>query len=83
MNAVFKSWDSERAVVYRKLNKIPNYGTAVTVMRMVFGNMNDNSGTGVLFTRNPNDGEKRLMGEFLADAQGEDVVAGSTHSYKD
>ncbi len=76
INAVFHSWDSERAVAYRKLNKIPNYGTAVTVMRMVFGNLNDDSGTGVLFTRDANDGEKHVMGEFLINAQGEDVVAG-------
>jgi pyruvate,orthophosphate dikinase len=76
INAVFKSWDSERAVAYRKMNKIPNYGTAVTVMRMVFGNMNDNSGTGVLFTRDPNDGDKKIYGDFLFNAQGEDVVAG-------
>jgi len=76
INAVFMSWDSERAVAYRKMNKIPNYGTAVNIMRMVFGNMNDKSGTGVLFTRNPSDGEKRIMGEFLVNAQGEDVVAG-------
>ncbi|NMC06863.1 MAG: pyruvate, phosphate dikinase, partial [Candidatus Lokiarchaeota archaeon] len=76
INAVFKSWDSERAVAYRKMNKIPNYGTAVNVQQMVFGNMNEKSGTGVLFTRSPMDGEKRLTGEFLENAQGEDVVAG-------
>ncbi|WP_457558266.1 pyruvate, phosphate dikinase [Candidatus Harpocratesius sp.] len=76
INAVFQSWDSERAVAYRKMNKIPNYGTAVNVMRMVFGNQNDNSGTGVLFTRSPMDGEKKVMGEYLVNAQGEDVVAG-------
>nr|MDO8108928.1 pyruvate, phosphate dikinase [Candidatus Sigynarchaeota archaeon] len=76
INAVFKSWDSERATAYRKVNKIPNYGTAVNVQQMVFGNMNDKSGTGVLFTRSPSDGEKKLMGEFLENAQGEDVVAG-------
>ncbi|UYP45226.1 Phosphoenolpyruvate synthase [Candidatus Lokiarchaeum ossiferum] len=76
INAVFVSWDSERAVAYRKMNKIPNYGTAVNVMRMVFGNLNDDSGTGVLFTRSPMDGEKKIMGEFLINAQGEDVVAG-------
>ncbi len=76
INAVFVSWDSERAVAYRKMNKIPNYGTAVNVMRMVFGNLNDDSGTGVLFTRSPMDGDKKIMGEFLINAQGEDVVAG-------
>ncbi|MHA1520221.1 MAG: pyruvate, phosphate dikinase [Promethearchaeota archaeon] len=76
INAVFQSWDSERAVAYRKMNKIPNYGTAVNIMRMVFGNQNDNSGTGVLFTRSPMDGEKKVMGEYLINAQGEDVVAG-------
>ncbi|MHA1901402.1 MAG: pyruvate, phosphate dikinase, partial [Promethearchaeota archaeon] len=76
INAVFNSWNSERAVAYRKMNKIPNYGTAVNVMRMVFGNLNDNSGTGVLFTRSPMDGEHKIMGEFLINAQGEDVVAG-------
>ena len=76
INAVFNSWDSQRAKAYRKMNKIPDYGTAVNVMRMVFGNQNDNSGTGVLFTRSPMDGEKKIMGEFLINAQGEDVVAG-------
>jgi pyruvate,orthophosphate dikinase len=76
VNAVFMSWDSERAVTYRKMNRIPNYGTAVNVMRMVFGNLNNDSGTGVLFTRSPMDGEKKIMGEFLINAQGEDVVAG-------
>ncbi|MEX2682802.1 MAG: pyruvate, phosphate dikinase [Candidatus Sigynarchaeota archaeon] len=76
INAVFKSWDGERAVAYRKMNKIPNYGTAVNVQQMVFGNLNENSGTGVLFTRSPMDGEKKLTGEFLENAQGEDVVAG-------
>ena len=76
INAVFKSWDSERAVAYRKMEKIGNLGTACTIMRMVFGNMNDNSGTGVLFTRSAMDGENKIDGEFLANAQGEDVVAG-------
>ncbi|MHA1584218.1 MAG: pyruvate, phosphate dikinase, partial [Promethearchaeota archaeon] len=76
INAVFGSWDSERAKAYRKMNKIPEYGTAVNIMRMVFGNQNDNSGTGVLFTRNPMDGHEKIMGEFLVNAQGEDVVAG-------
>jgi pyruvate,orthophosphate dikinase len=76
INAVFDSWDSPRAKAYRKMNKIPEYGTAVNIMRMVFGNQNDNSGTGVLFTRSPMDGHKEIMGEFLINAQGEDVVAG-------
>ena len=76
INAVFKSWDSERAIVYRKNNKIPNYGTAVNVQQMVFGNFNENSGTGVLFTRDFNTGERKLIGDFLENAQGEDVVAG-------
>src|SRR5271157_635501 len=76
INAVFKSWDSERAITYRKNNKIPNYGTAVNVQQMVFGNFNENSGTGVLFTRDFNTGEKKLIGDFLENAQGEDVVAG-------
>jgi pyruvate, orthophosphate dikinase len=76
INAVFKSWDSPRAVAYRKMNRIPNYGTAVNIMRMVFGNLNDESGTGVLFTRSPMDGEHKVMGEYLVNAQGEDVVAG-------
>lgn len=76
ITAVFRSWDSPRAVAYRKMNKIPNYGTAVNVQQMVFGNLNDNSGTGVLFTRSPMTGEKKVMGEFLFNAQGEDVVAG-------
>ena len=76
INAVFNSWNSERAVAYRKMNKIPNYGTAVNVMRMVFGNLNEKSGTGVLFTRSPMDGEHKVMGEYLINAQGEDVVAG-------
>ncbi len=77
MEAVFRSWNSERAVHYRKLNKIPgDWGTSVTVQAMVFGNRNDRSGTGVVFTRNPSTGEKEIYGEFLMNAQGEDVVAG-------
>ncbi|MBO4360824.1 MAG: pyruvate, phosphate dikinase [Eubacteriaceae bacterium] len=77
IRAVFRSWDNERANVYRRDNDIPySWGTAVNVMPMVFGNLNDNSGTGVAFTRNPATGEKKLMGEFLINAQGEDVVAG-------
>lgn len=77
IEAVFKSWDNERAKVYRKLNKIPReWGTAVTVQAMVFGNLNDQSGTGVLFTRNPDTGQAIVTGEFLPNAQGEDIVAG-------
>lgn len=77
IRAVFDSWNSKRAVDYRRYNKISDdWGTAVTVMEMVFGNMGDDSGTGVAFTRNPNTGEKRLFGEYLCNAQGEDVVAG-------
>ena len=77
VKAVFRSWDNPRANVYRRDNDIPySWGTAVNVMPMVFGNLNDNSGTGVAFTRDPATGEKKLMGEFLINAQGEDVVAG-------
>ena len=77
IRAVFRSWDNPRANVYRRDNDIPySWGTAVNVMPMVFGNLNDNSGTGVAFTRDPGTGEKKLMGEFLVNAQGEDVVAG-------
>ena len=77
IRAVFRSWDNPRANVYRRDNDIPySWGTAVNVMPMVFGNLNDNSGTGVAFTRDPATGEKHLMGEFLTNAQGEDVVAG-------
>ncbi|WP_066384077.1 pyruvate, phosphate dikinase [Neobacillus mesonae] len=77
INAVFNSWNNQRAIVYRRLNKIPNHlGTAVNVQSMVFGNMGDDSGTGVAFTRNPSTGEKVLYGEYLINAQGEDVVAG-------
>ncbi|MGB8964311.1 MAG: pyruvate, phosphate dikinase [Candidatus Cybelea sp.] len=77
IRAVFDSWNSKRAVDYRRFNKIPDdWGTAVTVMEMVFGNMGDDSGTGVAFTRNPNTGERALFGEYLNNAQGEDVVAG-------
>ncbi|MHB1152900.1 MAG: pyruvate, phosphate dikinase [Eubacteriales bacterium] len=75
--AVFRSWDNPRAVYYRRMNDIPSdWGTAVNVQMMVFGNMGDTSGTGVAFTRNPSTGEKKLYGEFLMNAQGEDVVAG-------
>ncbi len=77
IEAVFRSWDNPRANVYRRDNDIPySWGTAVNVMPMVFGNLNDQSGTGVAFTRDPATGEKKLMGEFLINAQGEDVVAG-------
>ncbi|MCD8192239.1 MAG: pyruvate, phosphate dikinase [Oscillospiraceae bacterium] len=77
IRAVFRSWDNPRANVYRRDNDIPySWGTAVNVMPMVFGNMGDTSGTGVAFTRDPATGEKKLMGEFLVNAQGEDVVAG-------
>lgn len=77
VKAVFRSWNNERAKIYRKLNNIPDdLGTAVNVQSMVFGNMGNDSGTGVAFTRNPATGEKKLFGEFLVNAQGEDVVAG-------
>jgi phosphoenolpyruvate synthase/pyruvate phosphate dikinase len=79
IEAVFKSWDNERAVYYRKLNSIPGeWGTAVTLQAMVFGNLNENSGTGVLFTRNPDTGADVITGEYLMNAQGEDVVAGTS-----
>ena len=77
VGAVFQSWMSARAITYRKLNSIPeDWGTAVNIQAMVFGNMGDTSATGVAFTRNPSTGEKALYGEFLVNAQGEDVVAG-------
>jgi pyruvate,orthophosphate dikinase len=77
VKAVFRSWDNPRAIVYRRMNDIPgDWGTAVNVQSMVFGNMGDDSGTGVAFTRDPSTGEKRLYGEYLMNAQGEDVVAG-------
>ena len=77
IKAVFRSWDNPRANYYRRMNDIPSsWGTAVNVQAMVFGNMGDTSGTGVAFTRNPATGEKKLFGEFLMNAQGEDVVAG-------
>jgi len=77
IGAVFSSWNNERAITYRKLYRIPDaWGTAVNVQTMVFGNTGDSSGTGVAFTRNPSTGEKRFYGEFLVNAQGEDVVAG-------
>ena len=78
INAVFLSWNSQRAKTYRKLNQIPdNWGTAVNIQAMVFGNMGENCSTGVAFTRNPSTGEKTFFGEFLINAQGEDVVAGT------
>ncbi|MEH7885414.1 pyruvate, phosphate dikinase [Bacillus sp. JJ1609] len=77
INAVFDSWNNQRAIVYRRLNKIPSHlGTAVNIQSMVFGNMGDDSGTGVAFTRDPSTGEHILYGEYLINAQGEDVVAG-------
>jgi pyruvate,orthophosphate dikinase len=78
IKAVFDSWHAKRAADYRRFNRIPDtWGTAVSVVAMVFGNMGDDSGTGVAFTRDPNTGEKKLFGEYLRNAQGEDVVAGT------
>lgn len=78
IQAVFDSWNNQRAIIYRRLNKIPGHlGTAVNIQSMVFGNMGDDSGTGVAFTRNPSTGESVLYGEYLINAQGEDVVAGT------
>ncbi|MDO5569069.1 MAG: pyruvate, phosphate dikinase [bacterium] len=77
ITAVFRSWNNERAIIYRRMNDIPSsWGTAVNVQEMVYGNMGETSGTGVAFTRNPATGEKKLYGEYLINAQGEDVVAG-------
>ena len=77
VKAVFRSWDNPRAIVYRRMNDIPgDWGTAVNVQCMVFGNKGETSGTGVAFTRNPSTGEKGIYGEYLINAQGEDVVAG-------
>ena len=77
VKAVFRSWNNERAIIYRRMNDIPgSWGTAVNVQAMVYGNMGNTSGTGVAFTRNPSTGENKLYGEFLMNAQGEDVVAG-------
>lgn len=77
IGAVFESWNSERAIHYRKMENIPSdWGTAVNIQAMVFGNMGESSGTGVAFTRNPSNGENQLFGEYLTNAQGEDVVAG-------
>ena len=83
VEAVFNSWNSKRAIEYRKHERIPDWwGTAVNVVTMVFGNMGEDSGTGVAFTRNPSTGEKKLYGEFLPNAQGEDVVSGSRTPFK-
>lgn len=77
VKAVFASWENPRAVVYRKLNQIPaSWGTAVNIQEMVFGNLNENSGTGVAFSRDPSSGEDKIYGEFMFNAQGEDIVAG-------
>ena len=77
IGAVFKSWNTDRAIAYRQFNNIPgDWGTAVNVQCMVFGNMGETSGTGVAFTRNPSGGENEFYGEYLVNAQGEDVVAG-------
>ncbi|MGH7552328.1 MAG: PEP/pyruvate-binding domain-containing protein, partial [Longimicrobiales bacterium] len=77
IEAVFRSWNVERAIAYRRVHGIPDYlGTAVNIVGMVYGNMGDDSGTGVCFTRNPSTGEREFFGEFLINAQGEDVVAG-------
>lgn len=77
INAIFNSWENDRAKVYRRINKIDDsMGTAVVVQQMVFGNLNEKSGTGVAFTRNPSTGEKQIFGEYLLKAQGEDIVAG-------
>ena len=77
VKAVFRSWNNERAIIYRRMNDIPSsWGTAVNVQEMVYGNRGETSGTGVAFTRNPATGEKKLFGEYLINAQGEDVVAG-------
>ena len=77
VKAVFRSWDNPRAIIYRRMNDIPgDWGTAVNVQAMVFGNMGETSGTGVAFTRNPSTGAKGIYGEYLINAQGEDVVAG-------
>ena len=78
VEAVFKSWQNDRAVIYRRMNDIPEeWGTAVNIQEMVFGNLNDRSGTGVAFSRNPSNGENKLYGEFMWNAQGEDIVSGA------
>jgi len=86
IHAVFQSWNSQRAIAYRRQERIPaDLGTAVTVMAMVYGNLGQSSGTGVAFTRDPATGERGVYGDYLSDAQGEDVVAGghNTMSLKD
>lgn len=78
VEAVFKSWHTDRAVIYRNMNNIPeDWGTAVNIQEMVFGNLNDQSGTGVAFSRNPSNGENKIYGEFMWNAQGEDIVSGA------
>ncbi len=82
--AVFESWNTQRAIDYRRLHDIPDtMGTAVNVVAMVFGNLGEDSGTGVAFTRDPSTGEQRLYGEYLINAQGEDVVSGIAHAGTD
>ena len=82
--AVFESWNTRRAIDYRKLHDIPDsMGTAVNIVAMVFGNLGEDSGTGVTFSRDPSTGEQRLYGEFLLNAQGEDVVVGQPHAAAD
>jgi pyruvate,orthophosphate dikinase len=81
VKAVFRSWNNERAIVYRRLNNIDSsWGTAVNVQEMIYGNKGEDSGTGVVFTRNPATGENVLYGEYLINAQGEDIVAGIRRS---
>lgn len=78
VEAVFRSWQNDRAVIYRRMNDIPEeWGTAVNIQEMVFGNLNDQSGTGVAFSRNPSNGENKIYGEFMWNAQGEDIVSGA------
>src|SRR5574344_1369698 len=78
VEAVFRSWQNDRAVIYRRMNDIPeDWGTAVNIQEMVFGNLNDKSGTGVAFSRNPTSGENKIYGEFMWNAQGEDIVSGA------
>ncbi|GIR16201.1 MAG: hypothetical protein CM15mP29_1890 [Alphaproteobacteria bacterium] len=77
IKAVMESWFNERAIDYRRINDIPeDFGTAVNIQRMVFGNLDDESATGVVFSRNPQDGKKRLKGEYIIRSQGEDIVSG-------
>ena len=82
IGAVFQSWKNQRAVTYRNINDIPHHwGTAVTIQSMVFGNMGDDSATGVCFTRNPSTGKKDFFGEYLFNAQGEECGGGNSHSF--